>query len=235
MYVSWCIVMCYSCKIIILYDQFQVVQVIWYQSDSDFRMSWMKSTVIENTKYICNPLSRHLIMHYPIIWWFDGSLGWLVVFNVPSTARSFRDGTPIYCPLRRTWSSINTPFRPGFEPRAVAWQSITLPLRYASSTRIVRKITCMWNWFVKGHNRMIVCDFEESDGFGWIMIRHTNLIGWITWDYLFSSLCKMHYGINRRKIVCDLLERKISWNRVESEQTWIALDYVPQVPYNPTL
>ena len=29
-------------------------------------------------------------------------LGWLVVFNVPSTARSFRDGTPIYCPLRRT-------------------------------------------------------------------------------------------------------------------------------------
>ena len=55
------------------------------------------------------------------------------MFNVPSTARSFRDGTPIYCPLRRTWSSINTPFRPGIEPRAVAWQSITLPLRYASS------------------------------------------------------------------------------------------------------
>ena len=56
------------------------------------------------------------------------------MFNVPSTARSFRDGTPIYCPLRRTWSSINTPFRPGIEPRVVAWQSITLPLRYASST-----------------------------------------------------------------------------------------------------
>ena len=34
---------------------------------------------------------------------------WLVVFYVPSTARSFRDGTPIYCPLRKTWSSINTP------------------------------------------------------------------------------------------------------------------------------
>ena len=27
---------------------------------------------------------------------------WLVVFYVPSTATSFRDGTPIYCPLRRT-------------------------------------------------------------------------------------------------------------------------------------
>ena len=24
---------------------------------------------------------------------------WLVVFYVPSTARSFRDGTPIYCPF----------------------------------------------------------------------------------------------------------------------------------------
>ena len=35
--------------------------------------------------------------------------------------------------MRRTWSSINTPFWPGFEPRVVAWQSITLPLRYASS------------------------------------------------------------------------------------------------------
>ena len=63
-------------------------------------------------------------------------VGWLVVFNVPSTARSFRDGTPIYCPLRRTRSSINTPFRPGIEPRAVAWQSITLPLRYASFREI---------------------------------------------------------------------------------------------------
>ena len=31
-----------------------------------------------------------------------GSLvGWSVVFNVPSTARSFRDGAPIYSPLRR--------------------------------------------------------------------------------------------------------------------------------------
>ena len=29
-------------------------------------------------------------------------VGWLVVFNVPSTARSYKDGTPIYCPLQRT-------------------------------------------------------------------------------------------------------------------------------------
>ena len=53
-------------------------------------------------------------------------IDWLVLFNVPSTARSFRDSTPIYCPLQRT---INKPFRPGIEPQTVAWQSITLPLR----------------------------------------------------------------------------------------------------------
>ena len=58
----------------------------------------------------------------------------LFVFNVPSTARSFRDGTPIYCPLRRTWSSVNTPSRPGIEPGAVAWQFITLPLRHGRSS-----------------------------------------------------------------------------------------------------
>ena len=61
-------------------------------------------------------------------------VGWLVVFYVPSTARSFRDGTPIYCPLRRTWSSVKIPIPAGIDPRAVAWQSITQPLCHASST-----------------------------------------------------------------------------------------------------
>ena len=37
---------------------------------------------------------------FGIVGWL---VGWLVVFNVPSTARSFRDGTPIYCPL--FWNS----------------------------------------------------------------------------------------------------------------------------------
>ena len=74
-----------------------------------------------------------LVITWLYLLWLLACSFWLVVFNVPSTARSFRDGTPIYCPLRRTWSSINTPFRPGIEPRAVAWQSITLPLCYASS------------------------------------------------------------------------------------------------------
>ena len=56
---------------------------------------------------------------------------WLVVFNVPSTARSYRDGTPIFCPLRRTWSSINTPFPPGIEPPAVAYATV----HYVIATR----------------------------------------------------------------------------------------------------
>ena len=65
-------------------------------------------------------------------------VNWCVVFNVPSTARSFRDGAPIYCPLRRTWSSVFTPSPPGIEPQVVAWQSITQPLRHASSTHTNR-------------------------------------------------------------------------------------------------
>ena len=61
-------------------------------------------------------------------------VGWLVVFNVPSTNRSFRDGVPIYCPLRRAWILVFTPSPPGTEPRVVAWQSITQPLPHASYT-----------------------------------------------------------------------------------------------------
>ena len=49
----------------------------------------------------------------------------MVELNVPSTARSYR--YHIYCPLRRTWSSVFTPFPSGIEHRAVAWQSITQP------------------------------------------------------------------------------------------------------------
>ena len=61
-------------------------------------------------------------------------VGWLVMFYVPSTAMSFREGTPIYCPLRRTRSSVFTPSPSGNELQNVTWQSITLPLRYARST-----------------------------------------------------------------------------------------------------
>ena len=76
----------------------------------------------------------------------------LFVFNVPSTARLFRDGTPIYCPLQRTWSSVNTPFPPpGIEPRVMAWQPIMLPLHHASST------LSYWNTSFKKLNHRAVC------------------------------------------------------------------------------
>ena len=67
----------------------------------------------------------------------------MVVFYVPLTARSFRDGTPIYCPLGRTGSLVITPFPLGIEPRAVAWQSITLLLHHASSTICVCACVCV--------------------------------------------------------------------------------------------
>ena len=36
-------------------------------------------------------------------------VGWLVVFCVPSTDGSFRDGIPVYSPLRRTRSFLTVP------------------------------------------------------------------------------------------------------------------------------
>ena len=33
---------------------------------------------------------------------YRGANNWLIVFNIPSTARTFRDGAPISCPLQRT-------------------------------------------------------------------------------------------------------------------------------------
>ena len=53
-----------------------------------------------------------------------------------------------------------------------------------------RLVNRMENRAVGSHNRTIVCDFEESDG-----------IGWIAYDYRFLSLRKMHYGMNITKIV----------------------------------
>ena len=63
-------------------------------------------------------------------------VGWLqlVVFKVPLIARSFRDGTHVKftapCERHEAWF-LHQPT--GIEPRATAWQSITQPLRHASS------------------------------------------------------------------------------------------------------
>ena len=98
-------------------------------------------------KHVFKPITHMLPLWYPGQHWNRYHVTLLVFvgwFNVPLTARSFRDGTPIYCPLRRTWSSINTPFRPGIEPRAVAWQSITLPLRYPHYQNYLKYFLQSW-------------------------------------------------------------------------------------------
>ena len=68
----------------------------------------------------------------------DRMVGWLVVFYVPSTARSFRDGTPIYCPLRRTWSSVFTPFSP--ELTRIQYPTLTIDPRRSLSTCLHRQV-----------------------------------------------------------------------------------------------
>ena len=104
-------------------------------------------------------------------------VGWLVVFYVPLTARSFRDGTPIYCPLRRTWSSVFTPSSQGIEFRAVAWQSITLLLRHAGSLpqigwHAVKSInqsimtrTCTYGWFC-----VFAVIHDQTCTYGWFCV-----------------------------------------------------------------
>ena len=92
---------------------------------------WLHSSIPVADKYLKWPTST--------------MLNWLDVFYVPSTARSFRDGMPIYCPLQRTWSSIFKPFPQGIEPRAVAWQSISYTIAaprqlHSSITRSLRFI-----------------------------------------------------------------------------------------------
>ena len=48
-------------------------------------------------------------------------------------------------------SSVFTLFLPGIEPRAVVWQSITLPLRrHASSTQLQGNLSVSWAKYVKG-------------------------------------------------------------------------------------
>ena len=64
---------------------------------------------------------------------FDYLAGYVLVW-VHFNQLQLRDSTLIYCPWRRTWSSVWTLFPPGIEPQAVTWQSITQPLCHASST-----------------------------------------------------------------------------------------------------
>ena len=58
--------------------------------------------LINNMKMYAGFKSKHAVFPPTSVWDNGWLVCWLVVFYVPSTARSFRDDTPIYCPLRRT-------------------------------------------------------------------------------------------------------------------------------------
>ena len=47
-------------------------------------------------------MQKHCISNFIILLCIIFGLSWFIVFNFPSTTRSFRVGSPIYCPLRRT-------------------------------------------------------------------------------------------------------------------------------------
>ena len=115
-------------------------------------IQWLMST--KKLLYRNSTTTYCLISKLQLKW----STGWLVVFSVPSPARSwsFRDGG--YCPLRRTWSSVYTPFPLRIEPRAVAWQSITQPLHHASSTKVIN----LWPNSLNVSGYVIFCKSPNS-------------------------------------------------------------------------
>ena len=119
-----------------------------------------------------------------IQWWC-----WLVVFNVPSTARSFRDGTPIYCPLRRTWSSINTPFRPGIEPRGMAVHYVTAALRKLHFSGDIRYIT-------------LLTPHKPPDCCGILGPLNEAMVTSWTWYYVAPNFKIVVPTINRNWIYC---------------------------------
>ena len=92
-----------------------------------------------------------------------GQFGWLVVFNIPSTARSFTNGTPFYCRLR-----FFTLFPLGIEPRlplAIAWQSITQPLHHTTGQLSWRLIYLV----VMNHAlRLNLCEHLLVYGHSWV-------------------------------------------------------------------
>ena len=71
-----------TCANILLYAQ---------TSTSTLNSDWRILGVTSSNKHVDDQFSST-----------GNRFGWLVVFYVPSTAMSFQDGTPIYCPLRRT-------------------------------------------------------------------------------------------------------------------------------------
>ena len=73
----------------------------------------------------------------------------LLVFYIQSTAKSFRDGTPIYCPLRRTSTSVFTPFLPVIKPWTVAAVHYTTTAPRKLHIYFFRNCFEKYNWAIK--------------------------------------------------------------------------------------
>ena len=61
------------------------------------------------------------------------SKGWLQLVGCVFTSHRQQGHSETAPPCEGRKSSVFTPFPQGIEPRAIAWQSITLPLHHASS------------------------------------------------------------------------------------------------------
>ena len=116
--------------------------------------------ILLNFPYVFTSVWTLLIVKRIYKYWYWPFKVWFVVFNVPSTTMSFRDGAPIYCPLRKKQSSVFTPSPSWIEPRVdVAWQSNTQPaaprqlhdllditsqiFAYLGTTNCVRQTCCL--------------------------------------------------------------------------------------------
>ena len=108
--------------------------------------------------------------------------------------------SPIYCPLRRTWSLVNTPFPPRMEPRAVALQSITLPLSHASSTtKSITWLKCKSK--VTNHYRHKLhirrCTFK------YFPIMHPPIFLIMVCYIIFKQVYSIYQAINKYQIMTD--------------------------------
>ena len=93
------------------------------------------------------------------------------MFYVPSTARSFREGTTIYFPLRTTWNTVFTPFPPGIKPGS----SRGSRLHYHCATPAPCDGTTCYHWHIRTHP--LIVDTLLS-GHAGSRLRQGHICGW---------------------------------------------------------
>ena len=125
---------------------------------------------------------------------------WLIVFYVPSTARSFRDGISIYCPLRRTLSSINTPFRPGIDNWLLTLCLITTYFEKFWTIKILQSLGCYKRLLMKGVSRggTVNLSILFVDHLADFMVLNVGVIDRLLTLLFrcFATLCEPHVSCN---------------------------------------